>query len=120
MADDKELRVMTVDDIVREHEEDVRQWLETRRISVAQYVPDDNTIRLHVYQGSTYDIDLDRMKTAEQFTDWILHLTGKTWGRQAIPDLLECMRYAIEEEQGLELRQYFGVGGGLTGRERGR
>jgi hypothetical protein len=85
------------------------EWLETRRVGVAEYDPDTQTIRLYVYAGqNTYQIDLDRCKTQKELLDWILHLSGKTWCKGSVMiDFIHCLEWAIRERHDQSLWEYF-------------
>jgi hypothetical protein len=99
MSDDTRIS-LTAAEIIEAAAEHDAEWLRTRRIGCAEYVPHDNAIRLWVYAEGRdyYEVDLDRCRTAEQFTDWAFHLAGKTWCRgDVMMDFLLCLERAIKE-----------------------
>jgi hypothetical protein len=85
------------------------EWLKSRRRGLAEYDPDENTIRLHIGPGSNaYQIDLDRCKTQRELLDWIFHLSGKTWCKGSVlTDFIQCLMWAIREKEDQDLWAYF-------------
>jgi hypothetical protein len=92
-----------------------QQWLATHRIGCAKYDPEYNTITLDTGINSyRYEIDLDRCKTAKEFTHWMAHLVHKTWCRgSVITDFIRCLNSALEERHGKNMFGYFKVAGGV-------
>lgn len=48
------------------------------------------SIRPPAYQG-TYDIPIERCKTAESCMDWIHQIAMKRWGREVMGDFLKVL-----------------------------
>lgn len=44
----------------------------------------DEHIQIQITETQTYKIHLDRCKTHAQILDWVIHLSGKTWGNQQL------------------------------------
>jgi hypothetical protein len=98
-----------VGDLTALIDEKMDQWLETRRIGLAEYDPDTQTIKLYVYAGqNTYNIDLDRCKTQRDLLDWLFHISGKTWCKGSVlTDFIQCLTWAIREKEDQDLWAYF-------------
>jgi len=90
------------------------EWLKTRRVGCAEHVPHNNTIRLWAYAEGRdyYEVDLERCRTAEQFTDLVFHLAGKTWCQSNVMmDFLLCLERAIKERHNQNPVTFFKVAG---------
>ena len=99
-------------ELMRDANKAREHWLQTRRVGVAEYIPSNNTIRLHVYENNFYEIDLDRVKTAGQFTEVMFDLTDKNWANgQVLCDFIECLRHTFHEKYGKDPRVVFDCGG---------
>lgn len=65
----------------------------------AEYVPENNTIRLHVYPHNFYEIDLDRCVTPEQTLDWTFHISKKTWcDGETLKNFVRCLIIARRDQ----------------------
>jgi hypothetical protein len=106
--------IYTIEDLAREREEAERNWLATHRVGGVAYDPETDYISIDIEGGfDTYDIAFDRIQTANQFTDWVLHLNEKKWMTgQLYTDFFDCLRWVIWEKTGeLEPIQFYKVGG---------
>ena len=104
-------KVRTMNEVLEEADGDFREWQKTRRIGCAEYVPENNTILLHLNLPfrDAYEIDIDRCQNAKQFTDWVWQLHGKTWFTGEISkDFLDCLFYAIKERYHKSPQNFFG------------
>ena len=95
----------SVSDILADVERQWAKWSSTHRIGVAEYVPNDNTIRLYFREDDYYEVDLERCKDSSQFADWLFHLNDKSWFTGAVmKDFIECFSRAIQERHGVDPR----------------
>jgi hypothetical protein len=94
-----------------EESEEWQEWLKTHRIGCARYIPETNVIWLYVYPGNGhYEVDLDRVRTSKDFTQWIFHLADKRWFKDNVPgDFILCLKRAIRERHGTSAAAYFKV-----------
>ncbi|HEX8068867.1 MAG TPA: hypothetical protein VF546_02880 [Pyrinomonadaceae bacterium] len=100
-------------DLQKEYEEAQSQWYATRRVGNVSYDLEHDTISIDIEGGlDTYDIAFDRIKTPQQFTEWMLHLSEKKWMTgQHYRDFLECLEWIIHEKTGQEAIEFYNVGG---------
>ncbi|GEM_PF-2144725 len=62
----------------------------------AEFVPGNNTIRLHIYSGGKFrEVDLNEFEDPRSALEWILHLHGSAWiDSQTLWDFLNCLNDA--------------------------
>lgn len=87
----EELQVISASDLLREAEEEKRQWERTHRIGCVHYCNRDKCIVIDLQYGGPYWIPMDRLKTAGQCLDWIHQLHEKSWGPEVMQDFLEVL-----------------------------
>lgn len=101
----------TADEMDALFDAEMDKWLETRQIGIAEYDPEINAIKLHVYSGnSVYEVDLDRCKTKDDLLHWVFHLMGKRWCKDSfLTDFFQCLEWAIREREDETLWQFFKI-----------
>jgi hypothetical protein len=106
-----EFKAYTMNELEALADAKMDEWLKTRRIGVAEYDPDLNVIKLHVYSGNNaYQVDLDRCKTKDDLLNWVFHLMGKRWCKGAfLTDFFQCLEWTIREKEDQNLWQFFKV-----------
>lgn len=102
-------KAYTIGELEAMAEAQMNEWLKTRRIGLAEYDPETNVIKLHVYSGnSVYEVDLDRCQTKEDLLDWVFHLLGKRWCKDSLlTDFFHCLEWVIREKKDQNLYTYF-------------
>jgi hypothetical protein len=102
-------KAYTMDELEVLARQEMAEWLKTRRVGLAEYDPEANIIKLHVYFGnSVYEVDLDRCKTQEELLHWVFHLLGKRWCKDSLlTDFFHCLRWAIKEREDKNLYAFF-------------
>ncbi len=89
------------------------EWLRTRRVGCAEYIPGINVIRLDTgLNHYRYEVDLDRCRSARELADWLFQLAGKQWCKGSVlTDFILCLSNAIEERHGQDPHIFFDVAG---------
>ncbi|HOP48446.1 MAG TPA: hypothetical protein PK874_12365 [Desulfobacteraceae bacterium] len=84
--------IMTTDEILNLTGKS-EQWRERARI---RDIAGRKHLSIFKENGSTYDIPLYRMQTAEQVLDWIHQVcVAKTWGQEMAADILCAIFYDV-------------------------
>jgi hypothetical protein len=76
---------------------------------------DIRTIEIFTQLGqATYDIEIDRILTHRQFTDWVWQLQNKGWMTgQHFSDLFECLSEYIYRQWSVGPQKFYEVDGAI-------
>lgn len=110
MRDDSEAKLgYSLGELMDEFAEDDARWQSLSRYGDVEYIPEDDEICLWIDGRRVYWIPIDQISTCQQFTDWMLHLTRKSWfSGSMFLDLVRVLRRAIYHSSGMYPEQFYG------------